>query len=713
MENALLPDSYMFEVPFLLYKFVGERIHHASIAVRCYRVFNYVILSVLLFFTSMSFFQEKKNIIESIEGVCTVGHPWLKYVLFIYNKPRVEQLLRDRSEIVWDRTKFTKSFLMMDAALHKRVRTVQILLPSLTCVMCLVYMLRPLFHDNVYIMATWDVPSIVINTMIEALEYYLFLMLTVFMVSYDCLYMGFCCHLLAQLRRLNYTLEHLAIVGIPSQNVEEELKYLIRYHRLLLINFQRLQAMFSLPLLFHYFVSLLSNCIELYQFMGNNSEHDLEQITVILAIIIQFALYTFPAEAISSEFLNVSHSVYKSDWYEGSLKFQKLVLFSMLNAQASVCFSGGGLIPINVDAFGSREINLFVDVQSPANTSSSRLLTTENALLRDSCLFEVPLALYKFAGEEMHCASILVQCCRVFNYAISTVLFVLVLVSFLEEEMNFVKSIDSVINANHPFLKYVPFIYNKPRLEQLLRNGSEIVWDSTKFKKCFIMMDASQQQRVRIVRIRFLSCTRVMCLVYMLRLSFHDNVYIIATRDVPSLIINTIVEAFEYQLFMMLAVFIIGYDSLYLGFCRYLLTQLKRLNYSLKHLTIVGRFSEDTVKELRHLVRYHNRLLINNSKHQLEPITAIVEVIIQFALYTFPAEAISSEFLNVSHSVYKSEWHEGSVEFQKLALFVMLNAQVEVCFSGGGIIPINVDAFGSVIRKSFSFYTVLSNMLEN
>ncbi|GJQ77376.1 hypothetical protein Trydic_g8611 [Trypoxylus dichotomus] len=79
----------------------------------------------------------------------------------------------------------------------------------------------------------------------------------------------------------------------------------------------------------------------------------MEQIAVVIILFCQFGYYTFPAELIASEFSNVSKAIYTSDWYEYSATFQKLLLVMMKKAHSNEGFSAGGIIPVNIDTFGS------------------------------------------------------------------------------------------------------------------------------------------------------------------------------------------------------------------------------------------------------------------------------------------------------------------------------------------------------------------------
>ncbi|KAK9720751.1 7tm Odorant receptor [Popillia japonica] len=91
---------------------------------------------------------------------------------------------------------------------------------------------------------------------------------------------------------------------------------------------------------------------------------------------------------------------------------------------------------------------------------------------------------------------------------------------------------------------------------------------------------------------------------------------------------------------------------------------------------------------------------------------SIVILVGQFALYAFPAEQVAFEFSDVSDAIYVSYWYKNKVSNQKTLLYIMVAAQREQYLSGAGLVDINVDAFESVVRKSFSFCAVLRNLVN-
>ncbi|KAK9687973.1 7tm Odorant receptor [Popillia japonica] len=87
-------------------------------------------------------------------------------------------------------------------------------------------------------------------------------------------------------------------------------------------------------------------------------------------------------------------------------------------------------------------------------------------------------------------------------------------------------------------------------------------------------------------------------------------------------------------------------------------------------------------------------------------------LLFDFSIYVFPVEEINFQFSDISSAIYKSLWYERSSEDRKLLLFVMIKAQSQEYVSAGGIIEININTFASIIRKVFSLYAILRNVLS-
>lgn len=49
--------------------------------------------------------------------------------------------------------------------------------------------------------------------------------------------------------------------------------------------------------------------------------------------------------------MNINNAVYETEWYKSNIKFQKDLLFILMNSQKEHVFSAGGMGDINYEAF--------------------------------------------------------------------------------------------------------------------------------------------------------------------------------------------------------------------------------------------------------------------------------------------------------------------------------------------------------------------------
>ncbi|GJQ87674.1 hypothetical protein Trydic_g17492 [Trypoxylus dichotomus] len=102
----------------------------------------------------------------------------------------------------------------------------------------------------------------------------------------------------------------------------------------------------------------------------------------------------------------------------------------------------------------------------------------------------------------------------------------------------------------------------------------------------------------------------------------------------------------------------------------------------------------------------------SDTTHVIINFVSIYIFFAEFACYTFPAEQVAVEFADISNAIYASKWYQTEIHVQRDLLFMMLESYRERYFTGGGIILMNADTFGSVVRKTFSFYAILRNILN-
>ncbi|KAK9746068.1 7tm Odorant receptor [Popillia japonica] len=116
-----------------------------------------------------------------------------------------------------------------------------------------------------------------------------------------------------------------------------------------------MQRVYSLTLLFHYFVTLLTGCSDLYELLIRKADvsYMIVMIISLMFIYVQFGYYAVPADIVASEISDLSNSIYMSEWYKNSVGVQKQVLFMMVRSQRRQYLMGAGMIEINIYAYGS------------------------------------------------------------------------------------------------------------------------------------------------------------------------------------------------------------------------------------------------------------------------------------------------------------------------------------------------------------------------
>ncbi|KAK9709501.1 7tm Odorant receptor [Popillia japonica] len=112
-------------------------------------------------------------------------------------------------------------------------------------------------------------------------------------------------NLAAQVRSFKYKLKyHFENLDKVDENITwSELGKCVDHHLFLLTIFDRMRRIYSVTLLFHYFVSVFTACFDMYEsFIGEDALADQVIKSISMGIILgQFAFYAIPADLIASE----------------------------------------------------------------------------------------------------------------------------------------------------------------------------------------------------------------------------------------------------------------------------------------------------------------------------------------------------------------------------------------------------------------------------
>lgn len=156
-----------------------------------------------------------------------------KYVLFIYFKLDIENILKDKFHF-WDYRKFGKKTIEETTKIYYIVNFIQNSSIAVSFAAILLYFLKPAFNnDDVYIIDAWIfTDSVVIEVTVLACQYYFLIVIAIVVPGYDSIYLSLCTHVVLQLRLLKYKLKQLSKFSYES--AKREIRMYIQYHQLLI-----------------------------------------------------------------------------------------------------------------------------------------------------------------------------------------------------------------------------------------------------------------------------------------------------------------------------------------------------------------------------------------------------------------------------------------------------------------------------------------------
>ncbi|GJQ87680.1 hypothetical protein Trydic_g17498 [Trypoxylus dichotomus] len=514
-------NDYVFRISLCLLKLIGEYMQRTTTKILvAFRTVNIFIMFVLLIFAIGPVFQEgHKRIAKIVEAVLAVAHPLLKYMLLIHNKPYVEELLTAGDGGFWQDNHFDHNFIANERRFFQRIRTIQLVLPVSSIGAVLFFMLRPAFHINrLFLVETWIVDSLVLNALVLAFQYYLFLLMVPLIMGYDSLYLALCVHVIVQARRLKYKLEGLS----ADEASHHRLIFCIKYHQFLIRTFLKMKSIFSITLLFHYFVTLTSCCIELYELM-ENAEYDIEQVLNVFVLFCQFGYYAFPAGQVSFEFRIRRRAMEKllDKLPEYDITDIALNLLELLGEH--MYYSSKGLM-----AYRSLNVVIFTFL---------------------SIFIIVPM----FQGENKKYVENIEALVTVVHPFFKYVLFI----------------------RNKPYIERLFVEKSKLRWNQDDFEPNFVKADSKLLKSLRIVQ--------LFFPICFYV---ILSFMLRPLFAGDSHMFVVETWVVDSIVVNTIVLALEYYLLVLIIPILVGYDCLYMAFSIHIIVQLRRLNHRLNNLPL-------------------------------------------------------------------------------------------------------------------------------
>nr|AVH87242.1 odorant receptor 1 [Holotrichia parallela] len=349
-----LDEIRMLRVPADLLKQIHET-QYLTIRLLIFRIFNFcVIILVGTYIFVNLFYVKNETFIKTMQSLIHMTHLLLKYFFLIYYKLDIGKLSVSISENFWNIEAFEKNVKVRTQKVYNIVERIQKCLLFVTIMLGCLYISKPLLDkNNSFLLETYIPRSNAIDAFLLMSQLYCFFIGIVTIVGFDLIYFSLCVHVIIQIKLLKEKLKN----SFKSfrKNAAYELSSCIKHHQYLFSMFLRMKEIYSIMLLFHYFVTLLSVCSVVFEILSGHTDlsNYLLKFMMVLFFVVQFAYYALPAAEVASEFSDVSQAIYTSEWYNSDIKLQKSMLFIMMKCQQIHYFSGGDLMDINTDTLGS------------------------------------------------------------------------------------------------------------------------------------------------------------------------------------------------------------------------------------------------------------------------------------------------------------------------------------------------------------------------
>ncbi|XP_037911476.1 odorant receptor 33b-like isoform X3 [Hermetia illucens] len=85
-------------------------------------------------------------------------------------------------------------------------------------------------------------------------------------------------------------------------------------------------------------------------------------------------------------------------------------------------------------------------------------------------------------------------------------------------------------------------------------------------------------------------------------------------------------------------------------------------------------------------------------------------IILEIALYCYFGDELVVESSQITDAIYSCNWMDQDKMFKKNLLVFMQSTQEGMTIVAGGIFPVNLTTFVSVLKSSYSFFAVLMTM---
>lgn len=230
----LLPNEMVYVVPHNILQYVYESSTTTSTMKCFFRGLGFIILAVMniCFVLEILFAENEEIVIKTLDPLVGFCQIMLKFCLFVYCKPQINQIMAERSNKFWNYNSVDKNTFSDIMGIYNNIRKIQIIMLISYASAVQMLFLSTLFKEEKFVpFEMWMSDILGICAALILCQYYVITVSTLYILCFDFIYFSLCADLIVQLRLMKYELQHL-----PSeQSTQSSTIYrLIEHHQYLL-----------------------------------------------------------------------------------------------------------------------------------------------------------------------------------------------------------------------------------------------------------------------------------------------------------------------------------------------------------------------------------------------------------------------------------------------------------------------------------------------
>ncbi|KAK9711573.1 7tm Odorant receptor [Popillia japonica] len=241
-------------------------------------MFNIIVMILMLFYILLDFYRVNgETYAKVLQSTISVCHTLLKYLLMIHFKEDVEIL---RNTITSELDKYKCVMSKKAIGYLRTIQHIEELITMVGATTVYIYLLRPLLNSNYFLLLETALPdSLALNAIMLLCQYYFMWMGYLLVFGYDLTYFVCCEVTVLQMQLLKRRL--VEITNSEDFRIKSTIRPCIAYHQTLLLIYSQMRSMYSTALLFHYFVTIITMCSDLFVLIGImwSYEKEVERLT--------------------------------------------------------------------------------------------------------------------------------------------------------------------------------------------------------------------------------------------------------------------------------------------------------------------------------------------------------------------------------------------------------------------------------------------------